>query len=161
MAKLTPDPTYGLISNYGKLMEYLNNCVPLQNLVEMFNNDRNTFNVFLTCPVSVQTYPQSGESAFEKKFGINKAVSFDLNSKGIWPYPKLKGDVDTVKVFSLDDNDDIGRANLVEASCIELCYYTDPYAKEYRSKVTASTLLALGINTVVVTNSHVMFGVKQ
>ncbi len=152
----------GLIANFKRLIEIFDKCPPLKNLVTAFNNDKNSYSLFLACPVSAIVYAApEGESEFEQHFGINKVVAFDLASKGIWIYPELKGGVDTVNVFTLDSNDDFGKANLVKSFCIELRYYTHIGAKAHRSKVMASTLLALGINTVVVTNSQVMFGAKQ
>lgn len=160
MAKLNMDLNLGLVANYDKLMSSLVNCVALQNLLKVFNNDRNTYNLFLACPVSVGVHLPIGESEFEKQFGINTVVTFDLSGKSIWVYPDFKGEEPALKVFC-SETDDLNRANLVRSSCLELRCYTEIGADVCRSQLMKSTLLALDIDTVIVTNSKIMFGVKQ
>lgn len=160
MVKLNMDLNLGLVANYDKLMSSLADCVALQNLIKVFNNDRNTYNLFLACPVSVEKHLPLGESEFEKQFGINTVVTFDLSGKGIWIYPDFKGEEPTLKVFC-SETEDLSLVNLVKSFCLELRCYTEIGAEVCRSQLKKSTLLALDIDTVIVTNSKIMFGVKQ
>lgn len=152
---------FGLISNYQNLLTHFEDVPALKNLVTAMYNDKNTFSLFLTCPISNSQYLAKGESEFESKYGINKVLTFGLTNLATWIYPDFSNSPDSIDVHCIEDSSPFGRSNLVKASSIELRFYKGIGETPLTSKVGASFLKELGIETVVITKSELMFGVKQ
>jgi len=152
---------FGLIANYQNLLTHFEDVPALKNLVTAIYNDKNTFSLFLTCPISNSQYQAKGESEFESKYGINKVLTFGLANLATWIYPDFSNGTDSIDVHCVEDSSPLGRSNLVKSSSIELRFYKGIGEPALTSKVSSSFLKELGITTVVITKSELMFGVKQ
>lgn len=137
----------GLIASYDKVMGLTQNYPHIQNLATTMNNDRNAYSTFLACPVSLTVIQ---DDSFKGLFDVG--LCFGTSEKSVWMlYPNDGESIDILV-------DDCGIQSMVKGYGVDLrCYCPDLIY----SRITGATLLALGIDLIVVTDSSIIFAKKK
>ena len=137
----------GLIANYSGLMSLTTQYPHIQNLMTAMYNDRNLYSTFLASPVSLKVV---NDDSCKGLFHVG--LSFSISDKSVWML--YQSDSDSIDILV----DDCGIQSVIKGYGVDLrCYCPDLIY----SRLSSSTLSALGIDLIVVTNSELIFAKKK